>query len=193
MYTSGDTFCKVSQERKQMSTLTPRITELKWRNKTKKLLPLSWGRDLVRIISSLLAFHDDVIKWKTFSVFLALCVGNSPVTGEFPSQRPETRSFDVFFDERLNKRWSKQSWRRWFGTPSRSLWRHCNGGFTNDRTSGWTLERPVDQNVHNSVNHIWNTPYTVLIMVDAGSSLGACWEHYIIIKSWSVDLETLTK
>ena len=26
---------------------------------------------------------------------LALCAGNSPVTGEFPSQRPVTHSFDV--------------------------------------------------------------------------------------------------
>ena len=42
---------------------------------------------------------------ETFSVLLALCAGNSPVTGEFPSQRPMTRSFDVFFDLRLNKRW----------------------------------------------------------------------------------------
>ena len=32
----------------------------------------------------------------TFSVLLALCVGNSPVTGEFPSQRPVTQSSDVF-------------------------------------------------------------------------------------------------
>ena len=31
-----------------------------------------------------------------FFVLLALCTGNSPVTGEFPSQRPVTRSFDVF-------------------------------------------------------------------------------------------------
>ena len=38
-----------------------------------------------------------------------------------------TRSFDVFFDLRPNKRLSKQSWRRWFETQSRSLWRHCNG------------------------------------------------------------------
>ena len=55
-----------------------------------------------------------------------LCVRNSPVTAEFPSQRPVTRSFDVFFDLRLNKRLSKQSWGWWFETPSRSLWRHCN-------------------------------------------------------------------
>ena len=63
---------------------------------------------------------------ETFSAFLALCAGNSPVTGEFPAQRPETRSFDVFFDLRLNKRLSKQSWGWWFETPSWSLWRHCN-------------------------------------------------------------------
>ena len=37
-----------------------------------------------------------------------------------------TRSFDVVFDLRLNKRLSKQSWGWWFETPSRSLWRHCN-------------------------------------------------------------------
>ena len=55
-----------------------------------------------------------------------LCVGNSPVTGEFPSQRPMTRSFEVFFDLSPNKRLSKQSWGWWFETPSRSLWRHCN-------------------------------------------------------------------
>ena len=63
---------------------------------------------------------------KTFSALLALCAGNSPVTGESPSQRPVTRSFDVFFDLRLNKRLSKQSRRRWFEMPSRSLWRHRN-------------------------------------------------------------------
>ena len=46
--------------------------------------------------------------------------------GEVPSQRPVTRSFDVFFDLRLSKRLSKQSRRWWFETPSRPLWRHCN-------------------------------------------------------------------
>ena len=44
---------------------------------------------------------------ETFSALLALCAENSPVTGEFPSQRPVTQSFDVFFDLRLNKRLSK--------------------------------------------------------------------------------------
>ena len=36
---------------------------------------------------------------------MALCVGNSPVTGELPSQRPVTWSFDVFFDLRLKNGW----------------------------------------------------------------------------------------
>ena len=61
-----------------------------------------------------------------FSTLLALCEGNPPVTGGFPSQRPVMQSFDVFFDLRLNKRLSKQSRRRWFETPSCSLWRCCN-------------------------------------------------------------------
>ena len=30
------------------------------------------------------------------------CMGNSPVTGEFPTQRPVTRNFDIFFDLSLN-------------------------------------------------------------------------------------------
>ena len=63
---------------------------------------------------------------ETFSALLALCAGNSLVTGEFPVQRSVTRSFGVFFDLHLNKRLSKQSWGWWFETPSRSIWRHCN-------------------------------------------------------------------
>ena len=53
---------------------------------------------------------------ETFSALLAL----------FPAQRPGTRSFDVFFDLRLNKWLSKQWWDWWFETPLRPLWRHCN-------------------------------------------------------------------
>ena len=63
---------------------------------------------------------------ETFSALLALCAGNPSVSGEFPAQRPVTRSLDVFFDLCLNKRLSKKSWGWWFETPSRPLWRHCN-------------------------------------------------------------------
>ena len=72
---------------------------------------------------------------ETFSALLALCVGNSPVTGEFPSKRPVTRSFDVFFDLHLYRRLSKQSRRWWFETPSRPLWRHWNDSTLGARDS----------------------------------------------------------
>ena len=42
---------------------------------------------------------------ETFYALLALCAGNSSVTGKFPSQRPVTQSFDVFFDLRLKNDW----------------------------------------------------------------------------------------
>ena len=70
--------------------------------------------------------HDDVIKWKHSP-------HHWPLREEFPGHRwilltePVTRSFDVFFHPRLNKRLIKQSWGWWFETPSRSLWRHCDG------------------------------------------------------------------
>ena len=47
--------------------------------------------------------------------------------GEFPPQKPVTRSFDVFLDLRLNKRLSKQWWGWWFETSSWSSLRQCNG------------------------------------------------------------------
>ena len=78
-----------------------------------------------------MAISDSLAPWwlhqmETFSALLAICAGNSPVPSEFPAQRPVTRGFDVFFDLRLNKRLSKQSWCRWFETLSCPLWRHCN-------------------------------------------------------------------
>ena len=60
-----------------------------------------------------------------FRVTGPLC-GEFTGPGEFPAQRPVTRSFDVFFDLRLNKRLSKQPWGWWFETPAWSLWRHRN-------------------------------------------------------------------
>ena len=63
---------------------------------------------------------------ETFCALLALCEGNSPVPGEFPSQWSVPRKFEVFFDLPLNKRLGKQSWGWWFETLSCPLWRHCN-------------------------------------------------------------------
>ena len=79
--------------------------------------------------------HQQTLHWsytwwrhqmETFFALLVICAGNSPVPGEFPTQRPVARSFDVFFDLLPNKRLSKH-WRGWwFETPSCPLWRHCN-------------------------------------------------------------------
>ena len=53
-------------------------------------------------------FSSSCFKWwrhqmETFSALLAICEGNSPVTGEFPAQRPVTRSVDIFL-------WSAHEW-----------------------------------------------------------------------------------
>ena len=93
----------------QPSGAWPSIPDGHWQ--ARMYIPHSWWRHPMEI----------------FSALLTLCVGNSPVTGEFPAQRPVTRSFDVFFDLHLNKRLSKQPWGWWVETPSHSLWRHCNG------------------------------------------------------------------
>ena len=93
------------------------------------------GNDKRRVgWASYVMYHDDVIKWKHFPGYwpfvrgiqwspLALWEGNPIVTGALPSQKPVMRSFDIFFDVRLNKRQIKQSRCRWFETPS---CRHCN-------------------------------------------------------------------
>ena len=74
---------------------------------------------------------EDMKPWwrhqmETVSALPAICAENSPVPGEFPAQRPVTRSFDVFFDLRLNKRLSKQPWGWWLDSLSCPLWRHRN-------------------------------------------------------------------
>ena len=77
---------------------------------------------------------------ETFSASLALCERNPPVAGGFSSNRPVTRSFDIFFGVRLDRRLRKQSRCRWFEMPWCSLWRHCNDLFKFDNiTSAGTL------------------------------------------------------
>ena len=85
---------------------------------------LHWHRVILRSLSAnyVLDIFFSISRWKyfcrswwrhqkeAFSALLAICAGSSPVTGEFPAQRPLTRSFDVFCDLRLNKRLRKQSW-----------------------------------------------------------------------------------
>ena len=102
------------------------------------------------------------ILWRTLRIYttichilsalLAFCEGNPPVAVGFPSKGSVTRSFDAFFDLHLHKRMNKQSKRRWFETPSRSLWRHCNGsvvlsylGGSNGVTQSYTYQITADR------------------------------------------------
>ena len=91
---------------------------------------------------------------ETFSALLAICAENSPVPGEFPAQRPVTRSFDVFFDLHPNKRLRKQSWGWWSETPSSSLWRHRNGN-TEVRLYMYYIRRE---------RRMWDTHYHLLVI-----------------------------
>ena len=92
---------------------------------------------------------------ETFSTLLALCVGNPLFTCEFPSKRPVTRSFDVFFDLCLNKWLSKQSRRRWFEMPLRSLWRHCNVMGLLSWFPNFNSLRPSDAFMRQLFHHHW--------------------------------------
>ena len=92
-----------------------------------------------------------------FRVTGPLC-GKFTGPGELPTQRPVTRSFDVFFDLRLNKRLSKQPRGWWFETLSLSLWRHRN----------------VTRYFH-AIHHIRNNTFKQF--VNCNKSLTLKWRH----------------
>ena len=91
-----------------METLSRDTESLQWRHN---------GRDDVPNHP----LHDCLVN----RLFKAQIKENIKAPHHWP-QRPVTRSFDVFFDLRLNKRLSKQSRGWWFETLLRPLWRHCN-------------------------------------------------------------------
>ena len=97
-----------------------------------------------------------------------LCEGYPPVTNGFPSQKPVTQSFDVFFDLRLSKRLNEQSRRWWFETPSRSLWWQV--------AIRWSITA-VDQN-ENSLPHRWKHVYQIHPVVSV---------EYDIIRAYTCD------
>ena len=104
---------------------------------------------------------------ETFSALLAICAGNSPVSGEFPAQRPVTRSFDVFFDVRLIKRLSKHSRGWWFETLSHPLWRHRNG--VHD-IHHWNVLKHTHI-LHNTVNFVNNFSYSIPVGIHVCKAL----------------------
>ena len=84
---------------------------------------IGWG-NACRLVSAKSSPARMLNSWwcqqiETFSTSLAICPWNSPVTGIFPTQMAVTRSFDVFFDLRLNKRLSKLECGTWYHHPRR--------------------------------------------------------------------------
>ena len=99
-----------------MSTMTPVIFSIWYCKKCITGLIIAYNHKRFTMTSS---------NGNIFRVTGHLC---GEFTGHWwiPSQRPVTRSFDVFCDLSLNKRLSKQSWGWWFETLSRPFWRHRN-------------------------------------------------------------------
>ena len=92
-------------------------------------IPLVYNVSIAVISYTLYDFTWWRHQMETFSALLVLCARNSLVTNEFPTQRPLTLSFDVFFDLLLNKRLSKQSCGWWFETPLHPWWCQSNDMF----------------------------------------------------------------
>ena len=70
--------------------------------------------------------------WGTDGPCLTFCIPflleeTAQLYSEFMLEATLAESPSIFFICALNKRLSKKSWGWWFETPSRSLWRHCNG------------------------------------------------------------------
>ena len=129
-----------------------------------------------------------------FRVTGSLC-GEFTGPGEFPTQRPVTRSFDIFFDLRLNKRLSKQPWGWWFETPSWSSWRQCNvypNMNTQDMGTWWCgniFRLILDHLSVESTGQLW-VPSTkcCLWILSLINMRHACWTIYHIMLCWTVPL-----
>ena len=122
-----------------------------------------------------------------FCVTSPLC-GEFIVPGEFPTQRPVTRSFDVFFDLRLNKRLGKQLRGWWFGTPSRPLlWRHCNGhcmiytAEAEHEAQRMLLQHGI--NCPDVVRNVNEEEFTLETLANDGNSQGIVY-HKILVHDW---------
>ena len=125
------------------------------------------------ILCPLISLHSDGV-WiqimmtssngNIFRVTGSLC-GEFTGPGEFPTQRPVTRSFDVYFDLRLNKPLSKQPWGWWFETLSRSLWRHRNVNHAHGSNPRFMVKSYIPEEMllkYSPLNYTVNTLYRLI-------------------------------
>ena len=124
---------------------------------------------IVIVVLNGLPLHNDVIKWKHFTHYWPFVRGihRWPVNSQH--KWPVTRNFDVFFDVRLDRWLSNQSWGWWFETPSRQLWRHCNAFSNGVNTAqcyqteepGLYLMQPTSYFTLPGQSIVFNKKYTV--------------------------------
>ena len=123
-----------------MLNMNVKIKPVRHNDATGHQRTMSWMSSQVKALAFRLfgVYHPWLTSWSLYNKLMMtssngnifrvtgpLC-GEFTGHGEFPAQRPVTRSFDVFFNLRLNKRLSKQPPGWWFETPLWSLWRQCN-------------------------------------------------------------------
>ena len=143
---------------------------------------------IVMIITSIFtAFAESTWRrhqMETFFALLAICAGDSPVPDEFPTQRPVTRSFEVFFDLRLNKRLSKKSWGWWFETlnATRPHWWQVKIGSGNGLVSSGNtpLSQPMfprSVSPYDVTRPQWVTVNLILILVNEFMALWCIYIH----------------
>ena len=118
-----------------------------------------------------------------FRVTGPLC-GEFTGPGEFPTQRPATRSFDVYFDLRLNKRLSKQPWGWWFETLSWSLWRHRNGTSIHTKPATLITRIVLDREKALRINNKAKTVCIILGMYIVCIEAGKC-RYWLRCYNWS--------
>ena len=137
---------KITRNERKL-TCSERIPVRSHRTRWRGTIKMSWWRHQMGTFSALLApwaGNSPVTgefrhkgQWHGALVFSLVCawtngwINNRDAGG----LRRQCAHYDVTvmpwlqmtFYLRMNKPMSKQSWGWWFETPSRSLWRHCNG------------------------------------------------------------------
>ena len=135
---------------------------------------------VVTIVSLIEIFMMTSSNENIFRVTGHLC-GEFTGPGEFPTQKPVTRSFDVYFDLRPNKWLSKQSWGWWFETLSCSLWRHRNDRNAIHVANTWNNYVVSSTNVNEfqllcwvSTYHLWSHTSKLWMIINDDKCVCVC-------------------
>ena len=161
--------------------------------------------DAIIITSYWTSVGDSLLTWwrhkmETFSALLVICAGNSPVSGEFPAQRPMTRSFVIIFDVRLNKQLSNvhkvgdlRRYRVHYDVSVMTKWplsTHSNNGNEYSRQYEWyAMTRLVEWTIYRPLSHLadnnWLESSDAFMSQCSGSLSIRQWCNLIHIVNWN--------